>query len=65
MSSASPVEEAYSSHLLHARDWSLCIFPVTAPSWAVSAAARSASRQFLWATELFLNDSVPVREQKF
>ncbi len=44
-----PIDSRYSIHCLWDRAWSSCVAPVTALSWAVAAAMRSATILFLWA----------------
>mmetsp|Transcript_1184 Transcript_1184/g.2586 ORF Transcript_1184/g.2586 Transcript_1184/m.2586 type:complete len:216 (+) Transcript_1184:58-705(+) len=59
-----PVDRHHSTHRSHARAWSSCVFPVTAPSRAVSAATRSAKRRFRWAADEFPSSPVPVKGRK-
>ena len=61
-SSTIPIDPQYFSHLDYARGWSACFFPVTATSRAVSAAAISAKRIFLWTAVLYRNDLESAKE---
>ena len=61
-SSKIPIDPQQFSHLDHARAWSMCFFPVTDPSQAVSVAAKSAKRIFHWAAVLSRNDLEYTKE---
>ncbi len=61
MSPVSPVWSQYSFHCFHAQAWSLCVLCCTAAARAVSAAARSAKRQFCWVGVQFWKNLPPAK----